>query len=57
MGLVRKAITDSVVPGEGGNADIGTMIRQAVTDEIERQRLNKLKAEDTAEPDVSAEGH
>lgn len=58
MGLVRKANVGDVVPGEGGSIDISTIIRQSVTAEIERQRLEALerdKLQDT-DPPASGEG-
>jgi post-segregation antitoxin (ccd killing protein) len=45
MGLVRKADMDTVGISDGGSVDISTLIRQAVAQEIERQRLEKLKSE------------
>jgi len=50
MGLVRKAKTDSVAVEAGGSVDISALIRQAVADEIERQRLRKIETD----PDVTA---
>jgi hypothetical protein len=50
MGLVRKAKTDSVAVEAGGSVDISALIRQAVTDEIERQRLKKLETD--GDPDA-----
>ena len=54
MGLVRKAKTDSVAVDAGGSVDISTLIRQAVTDEIERQRLEKLEADGDRDDSVAA---
>lgn len=43
MGLVRKVNVDSVAGGKDGTVDISATIRQAVTDEIERRRLESLQ--------------
>ena len=45
MGLVKKAVEENPSAGAPGSLDISTVIRRAVADEIERQRLEKQKAE------------
>jgi len=45
MGLVRKANVDGVAAGDGDKFDTATLIRQAVTAEIERQQQERLAAQ------------
>ena len=45
MGLVRKATEDNLA-AEGGGIDISSILRQAVTAEIERQRQESDAARD-----------
>jgi hypothetical protein len=55
MGLVRKANVDDVVPGEGGGLDISAILRNSVTAEIERQRLEKLERDKKRELETAGD--
>ena len=54
MGLVRKLSVDSVAAGQGDDVDMATRIRQAVTDEIERRRVESALAEKDAKDNGDA---
>jgi len=62
MGLVRKANVDDVAAGEAGSVatgkpgtvDMASVIRRAVTEEIERRRLASLEADATADTKAAA---
>jgi hypothetical protein len=43
MGLVRKVKTESVATGSDGSIDISSLIRQAVSAEIERRNQEKVE--------------
>jgi hypothetical protein len=54
VGLVGKANGGSAAGAPDGGNDIAAMIRQAVADEIERQRIQRLEGdhdEDSTPPD------
>lgn len=50
MGLVKRVRADSVATGEPGSVDMASVIRQAVTDEIERRRLESWQKDTEADP-------